>query len=346
MKITRQLRLCLALATLGCTASSPALFGQALPPVQSTPPEAQAKTIPTLKIRSGFLVEAVEELSRTLEAAHLPGINVIYDPEMPAPKVPDLVLKNVSGPDALRLLTVSAGCNSEPILGSDGLVIGFHVFLPPQGPGGVGNPSPVPTGVVVDTPSGPVGAGQIPGPPGSASVTLGSPGQPALGIPGVGALADGPYPTGRQLVMNLGGMGTPNASTVRVYSLGGITNTTKFDDVEATLRDLLKADGVSADAAKLAFHQRTNVLIVTADSHVHDMVAQYLDALQKNVAAAMAEEKRSGGDRRETVEAVVRLQAERDQREKVTKQLADTEAVLRDAQRELDRLKATGPKTQ
>jgi hypothetical protein len=146
--------------------------------------------------------------------------------------------------------------------------------------------------------------------------------------------------------MGFSGMPAANANTVRVYSLGGITNTTKFADVEATLRDVLKADGVSADAAKLAFHEHTNVLVVTADSRVHELVTQYLDALQKNVAIAMAEEKRGGADRRELIEVVSRLKAEQDQRERVTKQLEETEQLLRNAQRELDRLKAAGPKGQ
>jgi hypothetical protein len=141
-------------------------------------------------------------------------------------------------------------------------------------------------------------------------------------------------------------MPAPNANTVRVYSLGGITNTTKFADVEATLRDVLKAGGVSADAAKLAFHEQTNVLVVTADLQVHELITQYLDALQKNVVAATVEDKRSGADRREVIEAMTRLRAEQDQRERVTKQLEETEQLLRNAQRELDRLNAAAPKRQ
>jgi hypothetical protein len=326
MKTSRQLRLCLAIAILGCAASSPALLGQAAPPtVKVAPVERQGKTIPTLKIRSGPLTAAVEELSRALDAAHLPEINVIYPPETPAFQVPDLVLRNVSGPDALRLITVSAGCNLEPIPGSDNETIGFRVFAPVQRPAGRFVINPATGAASVDTLPGPTGVGQPPGL------------EPA-------ALAAGTPPPLQ--VMGFSGMPAPNANTVRVYSLGGITNTTKFADVEATLRDVLKADGVSADATKLAFHEGTNVLVVTADSRVHDLVTEYLGALQKNVAVAMAEEKRSGADRRELIEVVSRLKAEQDQREKVTKQLEDTEQLLRNAQRELDRIKAAGPKGQ
>jgi hypothetical protein len=333
MNITRQLHLWLTIGILGCAASSPALFGQATPPIQAPPPiqttptERQGKTIPTLKIRSGPLVAAVDELSRTLEAARLPEMNVIYAPEARTILVPDLVLRNVTGPDALRLITVSAGCEMTPIPGSDDVTIGFRVFAPAQGaPGSLGNPELGAHTGFADPSSGPAGAGQIPGllPGGPAP---GSPAPPqVMGFPGI--------------------MAAPNANTVRVYSLGGITNTTKFADVEATLRDVLKADGVSADAAKLAFHEGTNVLVVTADSRVHDLVTQYLDALQKNVAVAMAEERRGGADRRELIEVVSRLKAEQDQRERVTKQLEETEALFRNAQRELDRIKAAGPKGQ
>jgi hypothetical protein len=332
MKIARQLRFCLALATLACAAWSPALFGQAPPPIQTVTPEA--KNIPTLKIRSGPLVAAVEELSRTLEASHLPEMNVIYAQEARTILVPDLVLRNVSGPDALRLITVSAGCEMDVIPGSDGSVIGYRVFSSAQGAQqGLGQGGPFAPGAIVDTPSSPPGVGQAPGFPGSVTLSPGSPSQPVLGNP-------------QPLVMGFPGMATAGTNNVRVYSLGGITNTTKFDDVEATLRDVLKADGVSSDAAKLAFHQRTNVLVVAADSRVHELVTQFLEALQKNVAAAAAEEKRNGVDRRELVDAIHRLQIEQDQREKVTKQLSETEATLRDAQRELDRLKATGSKPQ
>jgi hypothetical protein len=147
-------------------------------------------------------------------------------------------------------------------------------------------------------------------------------------------------------VFGFGGFPRANEDGVRVYSLGGITNSMKFTDVEATLRDVLKAGGVSGNAAKLAIHDRTNVLVVTASSRTHDMVTQYLEALQRNVTAAMAEEKRSGGERREAVEALIRLDAEREQRDKITKQLAETEDKLRAAQRELDRAKGGGPKAQ
>jgi hypothetical protein len=327
MKITRHFRLCLTIATLGCAAMSPALFGQAAPsPGPAAAVEPQGKTIPMLKIRSGPLNAAVEELSRALEAAHLPGINVIYAPDTPATQVPDLVLRNVRGSDALRLITVSAGWNSEPILGEDGLIIGFRLFPPPQGASGsFGNREPDP----------PIGIN-----PASSPVEVGKP----LNVT-TAALAGSPALPPLQ-VLGIGGMTEPNSNAVRVYSLGGITNTTKFADVEATLRDVLKAAGISADAAKLAFHEGTNVLVVTADSRVHDLVAQYLDALQKNVAVAMAEEKRGGADRRELIEVVSRLKAEQDQRERVTKQLEDTEALFRNAQRELDRIKAGGPKGQ
>ena len=326
MKITRHLRVWFAIAILGCAASGPALLGQAPTQVQASPSGTKSKSIPALKIRNGPLAAAVEELSRAVEMAHLPEMNVIYAAGAQTIEVPDLVLRNVNGPDALRLITASAGCEMEPIQGSDGQSIGFRVFPPqPSVQGSLG-------GTVLGGPAGfaaPSSVGPATGPI-AANVPPGA--MPGAGLP--------------PNVFGFGGAAPGNASSVRVYSLGGITNTTKFTEVEATLRDVLKADGVSADAAKLAFHERTNVLVVTADSRVHDLVTQYLEALQKNVAAAMAEDKRSGGDRREAVEALIRLDAERDQRERVTKQLSETEDMLRAAQRELDRLKGAGPKSQ
>jgi hypothetical protein len=328
MKITRQFRLCFAVAILGW---SPAVFGQVTPPSTFTAvpaPDRSANTIPALKVRSGPLAAAVDELSRALEAARLPEMNVIYSPEARSIQVPDLVLRNVSGPDALRLITVSAGCEMEPIVGADGVPIGFRVFSQAQGQDPFGNPvvlnPPAPTGLPQPVPAIP-GLPPLPGNP--------VPGAAAPAIPGV---------------MGFGGVGIMpgNTNSVRVYSLGGITSTTKFTEVEATLRDVLKADNVSADAAKLAFHERTNVLVVTADSRVHDLVTQFLDALQKNVAAAATEERRGLSERREALEAMVRMDAERNERDRVTKQLEQTEAALRDAQRELDRLKSAGPKGQ
>jgi hypothetical protein len=332
MKITHPLRLCLVIATIGCAASSPALFGQV---TASAPPQIitaePPKTIPALKIRSCPMLAAVDELSRTIEAAHLPEMNVIYGPDARTIQVPDLVLRNVSGPDALRLITASAGCDMEPILGNDGTPIGFRVFtVAHDGPAAAspGDPGVQPAPVANSFPSA------LPAPA-------------ADPLPGANPFGSaGPGGTGTISVMGFGGMGSASASSVRVYSLGGITNTTKFNDVEATLRDVLKADGVAADAAKLAFHDRTNVLVVNADSRVQELVAQYLEALQKNVAAAMAEDKRSSSDRREAVEALIRLDAERDQRDRLVKQLAETEAMLRDSQRELDRIKAAVPKPQ
>jgi RNA polymerase sigma-70 factor (ECF subfamily) len=72
----------------------------------------------------------------------------------------------------------------------------------------------------------------------------------------------------------------------------------KFGDVVQTLEDLLKSSGVSLETAKLAVHEKTNVLFVTGDQRVQELVEQLLDALQKNMAVVNARD----DSRREAIE--------------------------------------------
>ena len=119
----------------------------------------------------------------------------------------------------------------------------------------------------------------------------------------------------------------------------------KFNDVAKTLEDLLKAAGVSLDTAKLAVHEKTNVLMVTGDQKVQELVTQLLDALQQNTIAANAQRSRDESARREMIELEMRLNAERDQSKRLQQLLEQSESQLTKVQRELDRVTpATPPK--
>jgi hypothetical protein len=329
-----------AICTLACSALTSAAFGQAtpiLPPPVERPAlnQSPAGKINSLTIRGGTLPEAVELLSHFLDDAKVPQVNVIFSPETRSIQVPDLALRNVNGQDALRLIAASAGCDLEAIPGSDAQTIGYRIYQAAPAIPSAYVPEPAPPAV---NPAQPIPAG-IGGPPvGSGAPAMA--GGPFPGMPGIGR-GMSPGPNG---VVGFGPGPSLNQGNVRVYSLGSITNTVKFADVEKTLSDLLKSAGISSDSAKLGFHEKTNVLVVTADQMVHDLVNQYLEALQRNVAAANAEGQRNTF-REEMVEAKVRIAAEAEQRASLMKQMEDTEQRLRETQRELDRLRATVPKT-
>src|SRR4051812_7646703 len=128
MKLTHCIRISLVVATLACAASAPAQ-GQAKTPATATlipPPavEARPPTIAEWNIAQGSLVAAADQLSDRLRSQKLPSMNVVFSPEARLARVPDMILQNVNGPDALRLLTVSADCDMEEIHGTDGQTIG------------------------------------------------------------------------------------------------------------------------------------------------------------------------------------------------------------------------------
>ena len=138
-------------------------------------------------------------------------------------------------------------------------------------------------------------------------------------------------------------MGGP-AQSVHVYGLGTITTTVKFAEVEATLREVLQAGGISSEAAKIAFHEKTNVLVVTGDPAAHALVRQYLEALQKNAGEAAAQNRYETKLNQAAIEAEVRLNAEQNEHRRTEKRLEEMHRELSEAARELDRLKATAPK--
>src|SRR5687768_14334695 len=107
MKINRSFPLFFAIAVIGFAPLNTMSLAQATPAPGGigAPPTTSEKTIPTVKLRNGPIVTAVEELSRALSQSNAAEMNVIYAPEARNLQVPDLVLRNVTGPDALRLIT-------------------------------------------------------------------------------------------------------------------------------------------------------------------------------------------------------------------------------------------------
>jgi hypothetical protein len=115
------------------------------------------------------------------------------------------------------------------------------------------------------------------------------------------------------------------STAVRIYPLGGITTRTKFAEVEATLREVLKADSIAADTAKFAFHEKTNILVVTGGKRVHELVSQLVEALRKNHLDAEAGNDLRQNTFREVTEMQVRLSAEQEQKSRLAEQLAKAE---------------------
>ncbi len=154
-----------------------------------------SQTLP-FNIPKGRLEDAVELVQQVLEATQQQRLNVIFSiPPDKALVVPELTLRNVTGPDALTLLATAAECELRPIAGTtSGDVIGWE-FRPLRAPqrwekrtGG--------------DPAGAAGSGSTFG----GSGALGSLGGAAPGMPGMG-----------------GGLGGAPTSSIEVS--GGISGT-------------------------------------------------------------------------------------------------------------------------
>jgi hypothetical protein len=252
---------------------APTLTPSSTPEAVVTPPPAPKKVL-SLRISAGTVGSAVDELQGAAKAAHVPEVNVVYGPGAAGVPVPELTIRNVSAPDGLYLIATSAGCKAEPISGAQqGEIIGYRIAQPAgaslpgtlQGFGGGGfrsggvNAGPVPATSSAPGPSGKPGRGQTPNHP-----SADSPNEFARGF-GVAPSPEDPLDNlrndARIVTMGLNPHG--QGPSVRVYPLGNITSNVKFPDVEATLQEVLKADGGTTDSTKLAVHEKTNVLVVT-----------------------------------------------------------------------------------
>jgi hypothetical protein len=308
-----------------------------VPTERAVPPSLDPASL-SLKLEAGKLGAAVEQLQASLDAAHKPGVNVLYGPGVQDLEIPQLTLRKVSGTDALRLIAVSAGCKVEVIVGDRNDAIGYQIVAPNQ-----------PGGAAV------YGIGGMPANPRQIWKTDRTTSQPEKAPPTAAVTPStrpGRQPNEYALAVNAPvasnaviGFTSPAQAgpTVRVYSLGEITTTVKFADVVQTLEDLLKASGISLESAKLAVHEKTNVIVVSGDLRVQELVGELLEALQRNTAVASAQRSRDDSSRRDMIEMEVRLNAERDQSNRLKQQLDQSEAQLTKLQRELDRVSHAAP---
>jgi hypothetical protein len=306
--------------------SAPQLLAQApapgLPPVEPlvapvriTSPEQ--RKIQTLTIQSSSMGEAVAQLLDAMKMAQIPELNVIYNPRTEAVMVPSITLRNIRGADALKLIAASASCQVEAIQGEGGEIIGYNLWAANGGP--VRGAAPF--------------ADQ---PPGSFTAPVAAP-LPPSSESGFRP----PEPVGGgDMVVSFGAAPAANISVARVYPLGTLTTITKFNELEETLREVLKAGGIPSTEVKLALHEKTNVLIVTGNQRVHEAVKQLLDALEKNTASADVANRRGEDVRREMIQMQVRLEAEKDERARLMKQMAQMEEQRSALVEELERAKA------
>ena len=325
----------------GLPSGAPAPAAPAPPPAPPVAPPSPKK-ISSLKIPAGGTVEsAVAELLGAMKAAQFPELNVLYEPGAANLPVPELNLRNVTGPDALRLIAVSADCEAMPIQSHQNAeIIGYQITQKPPPSlepfaGGFGGPNRYPSPArpaarttVHSAPTGLAAPAQKPPKAANPSVTQAIAGNKfsATSLPSA---------SGDSVLVRYSEM----SPAVRVYPLGGITTVVKFPEIESTLQEVLKAGSVPAENAKFALHEKTNVLVVTAPERVQALVEQFLEALHKNHAEAESAQDLHEQARRETVALRTQLEVEQQQRKNLEQELAESQARLRKLDQELSRAK-------
>jgi hypothetical protein len=212
-----------------------------------------ARKLSAFKSPAGPLKTVVESLQKMLLTQNLEPINILVALDAEGMAVPELDLRNVSGTDALTLIASAASCLLQPVYTPDA----------------TGNPN-------------------LSSIPGSAQTLVGyklqnglTPQGPAIteGAPGIGGV-----------VGFGGGGGMPGSAAsnsdiqTRVYPLATIEASTAFGEIMKTLEDVLTTSGVAKDQVKLAFHEKTNVLILRGPAEAQAVVEQLLTALDKNFA--------------------------------------------------------------
>jgi len=270
-----------------------------LPPVPPAPPAPRRLAV--LQIPVSELEAAVDVLQNALEGNGLEQLNILFGPDTRDLEVSSVTLRNVTGPDALQLIAAAAGCTVEPMYSTES-----------QTPPGL----PVLVGV-----KAPVIGYQLRGKAKPATTGI----QRQLSLP-VSKLPIHALPT-------------TSVRLTRIYPLGAVTAATKFPDLEKTLRDIFKADGVAENQVSLALHEKTNVLVVNASGQVHNLVEDFLTALNTNTS--QAERLNTTRDRamgREELESAVRAQ------KRLAEELAERDALLRELQKELRKLQDAGQK--
>lgn len=242
-----------------------------------------------LEVPDGSLKDAVHHLKKQLEAHNFPPMNIVYSRGAKDLLVPDLILRHVTGADALRLICTAAECEMEPIYSEPNTpegrvveyVIGYRVIAPTPRTmlRGYGSMTPGTRSSSTKSRVGPASPFSGASSPATTSGRAKSAYSSAGG--GVSTTARSvKTPSGGTRLVSYGG--TKPILFTRVYALGRITNRSKFPDVEKTLLATLQLSGHKPSDATLALHENTNVLIVRASEEIQDLVSNLLESLAQN----------------------------------------------------------------
>ena len=119
------------------------------------------------------------------------------------------------------------------------------------------------------------------------------------------------------------------AIETRVYPLAPINATEAFGEVMKTLDDVLSTSGVPKEQVKLAFHEKTKVLVVRGPAEAQAMVEQLLAALGKNNAGNSEHDAAS-----KITTMTVRLEAMTAEMDNLRKQIAEAEHQRRELEKQ------------
>lgn len=297
------------------------------PPSPDSLPAAVEVAAPqtlTINFPGGPLQDAVGAVQDALERAKAEPVNVVISISKDQPAfVPALVLRNVTGPDALMLIATAAGVEFRPVSKpGESRVIGWELAPGPRAFGGgtafttPPTPTSAPAPVVYTAPPAliaqPLTSPSVatPGVPSSATIVGGSAnGLPMLSsVPGVGHVftATALEPPRLEGATNFAGGGGLQAATgtggdvvvatvaensreTRVYALGSLVWYAPFPDIEKTLREMLETDGFKPGDIKLSFHEKTNVLVANGAPRAHQLIDQLIQALSRDASVRQAE---------------------------------------------------------
>lgn len=309
------------------------------------------RKLTTLTVPDTELEGAVQLLQSTLEGSGLEQLNILFGPETKNLEVTALTLRNVTGPDALQLIAAAAGCTVEPMFSTE--------TQTPPGLGFAGNHKVVVIGYQLrgkpkTTTTSRMGGASPMLPPGASA----APGMSA-GAAGGLAMMSGPgaMMSGRPLSAT-----SPASRVTRIYPLGSVTglktdykagssNTRDFQldryfryqidfpELEKTLRDALKADGVAENQITLAFHEKSNVLVVNGAEAIQGLIEQVLAALRSNATEAEAKNME-----RDKVLGRTELEAAVNARERLSYELTRSREELQMLQKALRKFEDAAPK--
>jgi len=297
------------------------------------------------------LKTVVESLQKMLLTQNLEPINILIAPDAEGMAVPELDLRNVSGTDALSLIASAASCLLQPVYTPDATGSPYLSSIPGSAQKIVGYKLQLPQSAMRGGGRGSV-RGALAGGGGDAKYTQlvqSTPDKvPSAGSPAArnGVTPQGPAITeGAQGILGFGeGGGMPGSAgstsdiQTRVYPLATIEASTAFGEIMKTLEDLLTTAGVAKDQVKLAFHEKTNVLILRGPAEAQAVVEQLLTALDQNFA------KTSGRAAEATVISMkIKVEAMAAEIENLRKRLEDADSQRRHLERENQRLQDQVP---